>query len=782
MKTIKHLLLVIAILICGKFYAQVKTLTNVRPASPTLQLGWDNTGVAGSLDIRNDFANQPINFLLNGTQYLTLTSSGDLNLTSAARRFKLGGNDILWHNGNMYDIFVGVSSGNATMTGHGNSCVGYNAGHAITTGEGNVYIGDEAGEAATTGGYNTFVGAASGYTQTTGGQNTYVGFCSGANLGVVNSGVANTFIGTNCGGYNTTGHENTYMGVIAGAYNETGNYNVAFGKEAGLGVFHTSGYSNNCIIGYEAGIGITSGSDNVIMGYKSGFTNTTGNQNIFMGSQSGYSNTTGANNVFSGFKAGYSNTTGGNNIVMGNNAGYSNTTASHNIFMGYNSGYANTTASPNIGIGAYTLQANTSGIQNTAIGYSSLLNNTTGQANIGVGLYTLLSNTSGSNNVASGVAALYSNTTGGVNTAIGQYALANNTTASSNTGVGMYALRQTTTGGSNTAIGQFSGYQNKTGTNNTFLGQGADTDSIARTNATAIGAGAIVTKNNAIQLGNSTTSNGVFTSSGLYQTSDGRFKTNITEDVKGLEFIKKLRPVTYTMNSEAIDDLVIQNMSDSIKTIHKQMMDYVSASAIVHSGFIAQEVEQAAQDVNLKSSIVHHPANTTDPYAIAYAEIVVPLVKAVQELSKQNDSLKTLDSIKDARIQEIEDKLNELATNLNSCCQQTKSMGVTNTPEGQSLVHSKDVELSNRNIIVLDQNVPNPFAEQTTISYYLPENIGRAQIIFLDQNSKLIKAVELTEKGNGELSVFAQDLSNGIYIYSLIVDGQTIETKKMVKQ
>ena len=54
-------------------------------------------------------------------------------------------------------------------------------------------------------------------------------------------------------------------------------------------------------------------------------------------------------------------------------------------------------------------------------------------------------------------------------------------------------------------------------------------------------------------------------------------------------------------------------------------------------------------------------------------------------------------------------------------------------------------------------------------------------MIFLDQSGKIIKAVDLTEKGKGTLNVFAYDLSNGIYTYSLIIDGQTMETKKMVK-
>ncbi len=106
----------------------------------------------------------------------------------------------------------------------------------------------------------------------------------------------------------------------------------------------------------------------------------------------------------------------------------------------------------------------------------------------------------------------------------------------------------------------------------------------------------------------------------------------------------------------------------------------------------------------------------------------------------------------------------------------------TNNYKSLSSTTLTDVELSNKNTVVLFQNVPNPFAEQTSISYYLPDNIQRAQILFFEQSGKIIKTVDLTEKGKGVLNVFANDLSNGMYTYSLIIDGQTIETKKMIKQ
>jgi hypothetical protein len=64
----------------------------------------------------------------------------------------------------------------------------------------------------------------------------------------------------------------------------------------------------------------------------------------------------------------------------------------------------------------------------------------------------------------------------------------------------------------------------------------------------------------------------------------------------------------------------------------------------------------------------------------------------------------------------------------------------------------------------------------------LPESISKAQILFYNAQGKLIQATGLTQKGKGSVNVFAQDLSSGMYTYTLVVDGKIIETKKMVKQ
>lgn len=60
---------------------------------------------------------------------------------------------------------------------------------------------------------------------------------------------------------------------------------------------------------------------------------------------------------------------------------------------------------------------------------------------------------------------------------------------------------------------------------------------------------------------------------------------------------------------------------------------------IQQTGFIAQEVEQAAKSIGFDFSGVDAPKNEKDFYGLRYAEFVVPLVKAVQELNQKNETL-----------------------------------------------------------------------------------------------------------------------------------------------
>ncbi|MDZ4822745.1 MAG: tail fiber domain-containing protein, partial [Flavobacteriales bacterium] len=123
--------------------------------------------------------------------------------------------------------------------------------------------------------------------------------------------------------------------------------------------------------------------------------------------------------------------------------------------------------------------------------------------------------------------------------------------------------------------------------------------------------------------------------------SDGRFKNNITEsDVKGLEFIKLLRPVEYNFDTKKFEEFLTKNMPDSTKARHFEDTDFSASTAIRQSGFVAQEVEQAMEESGYNFNGVHAPADENDNYSVAYSLFVVPLVKGMQEQQMMIEELK----------------------------------------------------------------------------------------------------------------------------------------------
>jgi len=106
----------------------------------------------------------------------------------------------------------------------------------------------------------------------------------------------------------------------------------------------------------------------------------------------------------------------------------------------------------------------------------------------------------------------------------------------------------------------------------------------------------------------------------------------------------------------------------------------------------------------------------------------------------------------------------------------------SNTLEPGPVLRSTNVdleeEINNLNPI-LQQNIPNPFSGSTKISYAIPENSRNAFLQIVDMNGRMIDKIEINERGNGYITLYGDKLqSNVIYLYSLIIDGKIIDTKR----
>jgi hypothetical protein len=297
-------------------------------------------------------------------------------------------------------------------------------------------------------------------------------------------------------------------------------------------------------------------------------------------------------------------------------------------------------------VGCNALAETATGFQNTAVGIYALERSfNAANQNAAFGAYALqfgnraTTDTRGEGHTAMGYGALRITRSGYYNTAFGSnaYYTANYTRISpirnynatygtavgykalcasylgSNTAIGANALLSIQENTGNTVVGSEAVKTYKYATNSTVIGCEADIidpASVGVTNATAIGYQARVNASNMVRIGNTA----VLWIGGQVawsSASDRRLKKDIKKSDLGLDFIKKLRPVSFKLKNDAEET--------------------------IRYGFIAQEVEEALgrsdTDLVRTDNTPEHIKSTT------YDAFIAPLVRAVHEQEKQIEAL-----------------------------------------------------------------------------------------------------------------------------------------------
>jgi hypothetical protein len=146
-------------------------------------------------------------------------------------------------------------------------------------------------------------------------------------------------------------------------------------------------------------------------------------------------------------------------------------------------------------------------------------------------------------------------------------------------------------------------------------------------------------------------------------TSDIRLKKEVASSVLGLDFIKKLRPVSYKWingktepvleekteqreNTPGVkeDVVVMLPKISGYDSQGEEIIETVSSGGVrTHYGFIAQEVKEALDAEGIGDDFAGWVLNDkNDPESgqnLRYSEFISPLTKAVQELSDMVESL-----------------------------------------------------------------------------------------------------------------------------------------------
>ena len=161
-----------------------------------------------------------------------------------------------------------------------------------------------------------------------------------------------------------------------------------------------------------------------------------------------------------------------------------------------------------------------------------------------------------------------------------------------------------------------------------------------------------------------------------------------------------------------------------------------------HFGFIAQELQQVYPE------LVYENDNGT--LSVCYVELIPVLVQSIKELNAKVEALQEANG--DAKAS-LDDDVTAIASS------PTKGgLGVAS----------------------MSQNIPNPFTDKTDIPIYLPESVKTATLCIYDLTGKQIEQHTVTGRRQTTMTIHADRMAAGMYLYALIADGKVVTSKRMI--
>jgi hypothetical protein len=229
--------------------------------------------------------------------------------------------------------------------------------------------------------------------------------------------------------------------------------------------------------------------------------------------------------------------------------------------------------------------------------------------------------------------------------------------------------------------------------------------------------------------------NGSLIVNGITIASDKRLKKDIKEEDNAIAKIMQLKPVSYLYD----------------KSVSKHLnLEYEKTS----HGFLADDILNVFPEMikEFEEPIVGKAKEmgTARVFkSVNYIQLISVLTKGIQEQQEQIEKLETqLKSVTSNNTFVLNDK--------------------TNLP----------TEIENK-AFTLSQNTPNPFSERTTISYTIPSNVKKATLTVFDLTGKMLLQYNLLQ-GKNTVQIDGNTLAAGMYLYSLLADGQEVLSKRMV--
>ena len=230
--------------------------------------------------------------------------------------------------------------------------------------------------------------------------------------------------------------------------------------------------------------------------------------------------------------------------------------------------------------------------------------------------------------------------------------------------------------------------------------------------------------------------NGTLTATSVVTPSDIRLKTNITNISRTgqtLENLMKINVLSYNYKKRELPEAERDTIQEASLRAFNEKSEADAKER--HFGVSAQELQDLFPELVKEGQ---------DGYLrVNYVELVTILIQAIQELKGEVEELRN--------------------------------------PSGDGSKRAAATSVSEHplNGNKLYQNTPNPFKEQTIIRFCLADGVNDASICIFDMTGKTIKKLPIS-RGMESVSIGGYELGDGLFLYSLVVNGQVIDTKRMI--
>lgn len=226
----------------------------------------------------------------------------------------------------------------------------------------------------------------------------------------------------------------------------------------------------------------------------------------------------------------------------------------------------------------------------------------------------------------------------------------------------------------------------------------------------------------------------------VISNSDIRLKQEVRElnesEERILDKLEMLTPISYKYDAKLLEPKS-DNFTESTENKKSTNTWTNPIYEKTHYGLVAQELQQVYPDLVYE--------NDNGYLSINYTELIPIMLQSIKELKTQVDEMRNPSARK-----------------------------------AKSIEETTDIESTIADVAGMVQNVPNPFSDKTDIAIHLPETVKNAMLYIYDLSGKQIEQHVIDGRGDTVMTIHADRMDAGMYIYSLIADKKVVAAKRMI--